>query len=200
MLFSRASSSALLRAARPRAVRWLPAATRALSSDALSTSASGKGDLSTETAPHVDAETMEAFTGTPAHMLESRVVKIYQQAQTVQNATQNMIPWRIQWEDDQTQRWTNPLMGWTSTSDPLSNTHMTVEFATAEDAARFCQQNGWKYEITASAPNKEILNGPKKYADNFKWKGPPGRAHGRSTPSFPDLYIPPPPPPPPPKS
>ena len=42
-------------------------------------------------------------------------MKIYQQAQTVQNATQNMIPWRIQWEDDQTQRWTNPLMGWTST-------------------------------------------------------------------------------------
>ena len=74
--------------------------------------------------------------------MESRVIKIYQQAQTVQNATQNMLAWRIQWEDEQTKRWTNPLMGWTSTSDPLSNTHMTVEFATAEDAARFCQQNG----------------------------------------------------------
>ena len=69
MLFSRASSSALLRAARPRAVRWLPAATRALSSDALSTSATGKGDLGTETGhSHVDAETMEAFTGAPAAM------------------------------------------------------------------------------------------------------------------------------------
>ena len=27
---------------------------------------------------------------------------------------------------------------------------------------------------------------PKKYADNFTWKGPKGRA-------FPDLYVPPPP-------
>ena len=32
-------------------------------------------------------------------MLKTRVVKIYQQAQSVQNATQNMVPWRLQWED-----------------------------------------------------------------------------------------------------
>jgi len=70
---------------------------------------------------------------------------------------------------------------------------MTLEFATAEDAARFCDQNGWKYEISRTLPNKEIHASPKKYADNFKWAGPKGRA-------FPDLYKPPPPPPPPPKS
>ena len=85
---------------------------------------------------------MTAFTGAPAGMLRNRVVKIYQQAQTVQNATQNMVPWRLQWEDKQTKRWPNPLMGWTSTSDPLSNTHMTLEFQTPDDAARFCKQNG----------------------------------------------------------
>ena len=50
---------------------------------------------------------------------------------------------------------------------------------------------GWAYEIIQSAPNKEINASPKKYADNFKWKGPKGR-------NFPDLYKPPPPPPPPP--
>ena len=49
---------------------------------------------------------------------------------------------------------------------------------------------GWAYEIIQSAPNKEINASPKKYADNFKWKGPKGR-------NFPDLYKPPPPPPPP---
>lgn len=118
------------------------AARRCLSSDAVATRGPKEDAVSTEEAPAVDKETMSAFTGAPAEMMETRVVKIYQQAQTVQNATQNMIPWRLQWEDDQTKRWANPLMGWTSTSDPLSNTHMTVEFATVEDAARFCDQNG----------------------------------------------------------
>jgi len=122
-------------------------------------------------------------------MMETRVVKIYQQAQGVQNGTQNMIPWRLQWEDEQTQRWSNPLMGWTGTNDPLSNTHMTLDFGTAEDAMRFCEQNGWKYEVIQSKPNKELNASPKKYSDNFKWRGPKGR-------TFPALYVPPPPPPP----
>ena len=149
----------------------LPAASRGFrqsaalrADDALATKTKA-GDVSTETAPAVDPHTMEAFTGAPAEMLKTRVVKIYQQAQTVQNATQNMVPWRIQWEDSQTKRWTNPLMGWTSTSDPLSNAHMTLEFHTPEDAARFCESNGWKYEIEESKPNKEIHASPKKYAD-----------------------------------
>jgi len=167
-------------------------ARRHASSDAVATTSSG-GDLATEKAPEQDPESLSAFTGAPADMLRTRVVKIYQQAQTVQNATQNMIPWRMQWEDNQTKRWTNPLMGWTSTSDPLSNTHMTLEFGRQEDAIRFCQQQGWKYEVVESKPNKEIFASPKKYADNFKWKGGKGRY-------FPDLYKPPPPPPPPPKS
>ena len=49
---------------------------------------------------------------------------------------------------------------------------------------------GWKYEIIQPKPNKELNASPKKYSDNFKWKGPKGR-------NFPDLYKPPPPPPPP---
>jgi hypothetical protein len=180
--------------AAPAARRLAPAAiaSRRHLSDAVATKTAA-GAVSTETKPKTDNETMQAFTGAPAGMLETRIVKIYQQAQTVQNATANMIPWRLQWEDDQTKRWTNPLMGWTSTSDPLSNTHRTLEFNTPEDAARFCEQNGWKYEIEASKPSNEMTNGPKKYADNFTWKGPKGR-------DFPDLYKPPPPPPPPPKS
>jgi NADH dehydrogenase (ubiquinone) Fe-S protein 4 len=182
----------LTRASAPALSRTGLARMAPLSSKAVA-AAGPKGELSTEKAPVVDRATLSAFTGAPTEMMENRVVKIYQQAQTVQNATQNMIAWRLQWEDDHTKRWSNPLMGWTSTSDPLSNTHMTVEFASAEDAARFCQQNGWNYEIAATAPNAEIQASPKKYSDNFKWKGPPGR-------DFPDLYKPPPPPPPPPKS
>ena len=135
---------ALLAAAAPRRVP-LVACRRLLSSDVVATStpAGAKGDLSTETAaPIADKSTISSFTGAPTGMMETRVVKIFQQAQGVQNATQNMLSWRMQWEDEQTQRWTNPLMGWTSTNDPLSNANMTLDFATAEDAARFCEQNG----------------------------------------------------------
>ena len=130
---------------------------------------------------------MSSFTGTPSEMLDKRVVRIFRPAQMVQNATQNTLVWKMQWEDSQTKRWTNDLMGWSSTSDPLSNTHMTMEFSTADEAARFCEQNGWKYEIIEPKPNRAMLASPKKYADNFKWQGPKGR-------DFPDLFVPPPPP------
>ena len=40
---------------------------------------------------------------------------------------------------------------------------------------RFCERNGWKYEVAQSKPNKELNASPKKYSDNFKWKG--GKSH-----------------------
>eukprot|EP00310_Coccolithus_braarudii_P021139 CAMPEP_0183351622 /NCGR_PEP_ID=MMETSP0164_2-20130417/26143_1 /TAXON_ID=221442 /ORGANISM="Coccolithus pelagicus ssp braarudi, Strain PLY182g" /LENGTH=154 /DNA_ID=CAMNT_0025523855 /DNA_START=160 /DNA_END=624 /DNA_ORIENTATION=- len=140
--------------------------------------------------PQADTAMVSAFTGTPKEMLDTRVIKIFKPPQGVQNATQNTLSWKIQWEDERTERWSNPLMGWTGTRDPLSNTHMTMEFHTSEEAVRFAQRNGWKYQvIEAPSPNLAMASkGPKKYADNFKWKGPKTRP-------FPELYEPPPPPP-----
>mmetsp|Transcript_23455 Transcript_23455/g.40098 ORF Transcript_23455/g.40098 Transcript_23455/m.40098 type:complete len:176 (-) Transcript_23455:48-575(-) len=131
---------------------------------------------------------MGFFTGAPQTQTSTRVVKIFQPANTVVTGNQNTLVWRMQWEDASTKRWTNPLMGWSSTSDPLSNTHLTLEFQTAEDAVRFCDENGWKSQVVPTKPNRALHAKPKKYADNFKWQGPKGR-------SFPDLYVPPPPPP-----
>ncbi|CAN0527600.1 unnamed protein product [Ectocarpus sp. 8 AP-2014] len=37
-------------------------------------------------------------------------------------------------------------MGWTSTGDPMSN--MQLSFSTPEQAIKFCQKRGWKYEVT----------------------------------------------------
>ncbi len=89
-----------------------------------------------------DKSTFETFTGAPEGMLNERVVRIFKQSQQVVSGTQNTLAWRLQWEDNATKRWANPLMGWSSTRDPLSNTHMTMEFETPEDAIRFCEQNG----------------------------------------------------------
>ena len=85
---ARASAPALARTG--LAARMAPLSSKAVA-------ATGpKGELSTEKAPEPDRSTLSAFTGAPADMMEKRVVKIYQQAQTVQNATQNMIAWRLQ--------------------------------------------------------------------------------------------------------
>ena len=83
--------------------------------------------------------------------LESRLVRIFTKSQGVQSGTQDTLPWRMQWEDTKTKRWTNPLMGWTSTSDPLSNTHMTLEFDTKEAAISFAQKNGARRAAAAPA-------------------------------------------------
>ena len=45
---------------------------------------------------------------------------------------------------------------------------------------------GWNVEVHQPKPSRAMHSSPKKYADNFKWKGAKGR-------EFPDLYIPPPP-------
>jgi NADH dehydrogenase (ubiquinone) Fe-S protein 4 len=55
--------------------------------------------------------------------------------------------WRVQFEkvpggDD---RWTNPLMGWTSTADPLSN--LGLAFPTKEAAVDYSKRNGYAYTV-----------------------------------------------------
>jgi len=189
------ASLVLRRGAAVQRARWL--------SDALAPAepAASKGVGTHSAPPQVDTAQVSAFTGVPKSMLDTRTIKIFKPAQGVQNATQNTQVWKIQWEDEQTERWTNPLMGWTSTRDPLSNTHMTMEFSTKEDAVRFAQRNGWKFEVVEPSINLAIASkGPKKYSDNFKWKGPTGNvpmggpASGKAR-DFPELYEPPPPPP-----
>jgi NADH dehydrogenase (ubiquinone) Fe-S protein 4 len=38
------------------------------------------------------------------------------------------------------ERWSNPLMGWTSTADPMSN--QVMFFDSPEQAVRFCKKMG----------------------------------------------------------
>ncbi|KAF7828614.1 NADH dehydrogenase [ubiquinone] iron-sulfur protein 4, mitochondrial-like [Senna tora] len=59
-----------------------------------------------------------------------------------------------------TQKWENPLMGWTSTGDPYANVgDSALSFDSEEAAKAFAEKHGWEYVV-------------KSYADNFKWKGP----------------------------
>jgi NADH dehydrogenase (ubiquinone) Fe-S protein 4 len=59
-------------------------------------------------------------------------------------------------------RWINPLMGWTSTADPLENVgRATLAFPTKEDAIAFATKSGWAYEV--AEPQPHLLSRPKRF-------------------------------------
>lgn len=73
--------------------------------------------------------------------------------------------WHVTWPNEK--RWGNPLMGWTSTADPLSN--MDMRFETIADATFFCEKHGLKYEVEGTPVVDKTFDkvGTNKYAHNF---------------------------------
>ena len=193
----------MLRVLSSRGVARLGAAPRVVAlrrmSDALAVptpKSEQKSEVSEQVMDPVEKSAVSRFTGAPVEQMEKRKLKIYQQAPTVVGGVQNTLSWKVQWEDSYTQRWTNPLMGWTSTNDPLSNTHMTMDFMTKEDAIKFAQSNGWTFIVQeTSHVNRQLAaSGPIKYADNFRWKGTPPPPSSRLHPHpRPQLHPRPPP-------
>ena len=81
---------------------------------------------------------------------------------TTQSGTDATHKWRIEFETQQ--RWENPVMGWASSGDPLSN--MVLEFYSKEGAISYAVENGFKYKVKEPAvtlPRKKL------YAANFSW-------------------------------
>ena len=62
------------------------------------------------------------------------------------------------------------MIGWTSTADPLEHVaRAALHFNTAEDAIRFCESHGWKYEV--QEPHFRRITRAKRflgYGDNFR--------------------------------
>ncbi|XVF39794.1 hypothetical protein PTKIN_Ptkin01aG0060900 [Pterospermum kingtungense] len=113
-------------------------------------------------------------SGIPEEQLKRRVI-IYSPARTAsQQGSGKVGKWKIDFLS--TQKWENPLMGWTSTGDPYANVgEAGLEFDTAEAAKVFAEKHGWEYQIKKR--HTPLLK-PKSYADNFKWKGPPKTEDG----------------------
>ncbi|GAA43169.1 NADH dehydrogenase Fe-S protein subunit 4 ndufs4 [Clonorchis sinensis] len=101
--------------------------------------------------------------GVPEEHQSTRRVRIYIPAQSVtQSGNHDSRLWRLDF--DNRERWENPLMGWASSGDPLSN--VSVEFETPEAAVDFCQRQGWPcYVEEPSLPKMRI----KSYGANFSW-------------------------------
>ncbi|XP_057727222.1 NADH dehydrogenase [ubiquinone] iron-sulfur protein 4, mitochondrial-like [Arachis stenosperma] len=108
------------------------------------------------------------ISGIPEQHLRRRVV-IYSPARTAsQQGSGKVGKWKMDFLS--TQKWENPLMGWTSTGDPYSYVGEAALSFDSEAAARaFAEKHGWDY--TVKKRHTPLLK-PKSYADNFKWKGP----------------------------
>ncbi|XP_044735796.1 NADH dehydrogenase [ubiquinone] iron-sulfur protein 4, mitochondrial [Chrysoperla carnea] len=107
---------------------------------------------------------LASINGAPEEHVRERRVRIYQPAKNaMQSGTSNIGHWQT--EFDTKDRWENPLMGWTSTGDPLSN--LKNEFRTKEEAIAFCEKSGFKYYIAESKTSKPER--VKNYGVNFAW-------------------------------
>lgn len=75
--------------------------------------------------------------------------------------------WRIYFYEDGTssERWENPLMGWTSNADPYQ-TNPPITFETAADAVYFAKKCGWNYYV--HMPILRVMRDDNaQYQDNF---------------------------------
>ncbi|RWR77956.1 NADH dehydrogenase ubiquinone iron-sulfur protein 4, mitochondrial [Cinnamomum micranthum f. kanehirae] len=125
--------------------------------------------LSTDALVEQKPREIGIVSGIPEEHLRRRVV-IYSPARTAtQQGSGKVGKWKINFMS--TQKWENPLMGWTSTGDPYANVgEAALGFDSEEAAKAFAEKHGWEYVVKKR--HTPLLK-PKAYADNFKWKGPP---------------------------
>lgn len=108
----------------------------------------------------------DAFDGVRREVYAGRTAKIFMPAKCTTSSGKNvMVKWRMIFPTPE--RWTNNLMGWTSTRDPLSN--MSVDFNSLDQAVSYAESLGCN--VVVHQPKAYRLK-PKSYADNFVWKGP----------------------------
>mmetsp|Transcript_3168 Transcript_3168/g.7810 ORF Transcript_3168/g.7810 Transcript_3168/m.7810 type:complete len:187 (-) Transcript_3168:305-865(-) len=117
------------------------------------------------TNPQAEAD---SFSGIEREIFAKRTAKIFQPAKASTSSGKLVATkWRIAFPTPE--RWTNNLMGWTSTRDPLSNT--SFDFNSVEQATAYAEAMGCKYVVVKP---KSYLVKPKNYSDNFVWRGPKG--------------------------
>ncbi|EYU44504.1 hypothetical protein ABFS82_08G059000 [Erythranthe guttata] len=108
-------------------------------------------------------------SGIPQEHLRRKVLIVSPARTATQQGSGKVGGWKINFMS--TQKWENPLMGWTSTGDPYANVgDSALSFDSQESAVSFAERHGWEYTVKK---HQTPLLKVKTYADNFKWKGPP---------------------------
>jgi hypothetical protein len=98
-----------------------------------------------------------------------RTVVIRQQKKSMRQAPLNPeASWKIYFYEDGSAaetKWTNPLMGWTSNSDPYQCAP-PLTFETAEEAVYFAKKRGWQFVVKRPIMRFERRDDA-QYQDNF---------------------------------
>ncbi|XP_028090328.1 NADH dehydrogenase [ubiquinone] iron-sulfur protein 4, mitochondrial-like [Camellia sinensis] len=111
-------------------------------------------------------------SGIPEEHLRRRVVILFPARTATQQGSGKVGSWKINFMS--TQKWENPLMGWTSIGDPYANVgDAALSFDSEEAAKAFAEKHGWEYTVKK---HQTPLLKVRAYADNFRWKGPPKSA------------------------
>ena len=96
----------------------------------------------------------------PDHF-DMKKAKIYKPSKTsMQSGLSKYDKWIIEFKTKNTG--INPLMGWESSSDTLSE--LSLEFSTKEQAIEYAKKNNIDFELIESKERKFIK---KSYSDNF---------------------------------
>jgi len=113
----------------------------------------------TKHVPSSIAYEAEVVNGTPAEILK-RKVRIYIPVESTMQSGQSGKQWKMDW--DVVDRWSNPVMGWASSADPMQA--LSIKFQTKDQAILFAERNG--YDWTVQEPKQEKWT-KKTYADNY---------------------------------
>lgn len=91
------------------------------------------------------------------------LARIFRPSKTaMQSGKQKTQDWVLEFEATDARR-SDPLMGWTQTTD-TSSSQVRLSFDTRDEAVRYADQHGIAFQLIDPKPAKRIL---KAYADNF---------------------------------
>ncbi|KAK3731446.1 hypothetical protein QZH41_013628 [Actinostola sp. cb2023] len=122
-----------------------------------------KADKTVDTTGDDKQAGIAVLSGIPEWHLKNRTARIFFPSRNaMQSGSQSFQNWRLEFEN--MERWENPLMGWASSGDPLSN--VTLDFGSKEEAIAFAESQGFKYEVDDKQERTVI---PKSYGANFSW-------------------------------
>jgi hypothetical protein len=92
-------------------------------------------------------------------------VRIYKPAKSAaQSGRGKTQEWLLE-PELMTPRTVEPLMGWISASDTMSELRDRLRFETPEEAISFARRNNWEYVL--EEPTERRIN-PRNYLDNFR--------------------------------
>ena len=98
----------------------------------------------------------------PQEVFKDRIALIFRPTRNVmQSGRSQSQHWCLQFNSD-VPRWENPIMGWTSSRDPVQS--LNLKFESKEEAKKYAEEQGWAFEVKEY---EEIPLRPKNYAENF---------------------------------